>query len=146
MRSGHHEAQVMFHQLGRCLGYRCQRTWTREHPTDGVWLLDSPHLGQDVLPVVALEVAVSEGGKALRGSIATLEIVSPALGVLLVHDQEIRRGLIRAGAIPEAATAHAQRLLASAATDISRSRQRIALWTFAQLCRRTRLVVTNSAA
>jgi hypothetical protein len=135
----------MFEQLGQTLGYRCRRTWTREHPTDGVWLLDTSHLGLDLLPVAALEVAVTEGGKALRGSVATLEIVSPAFGILLVHDQEIRRGLIRAGASPAAATAHVERLLASAAADIGRSRQRIALWTFEQLDRRTRLL-TKSAS
>jgi hypothetical protein len=146
MRSGHNEAQVLFQQLGRQLGYRCRRIWTRAHPTDGVWLLDTLHLGHDVLPVAALEVAVTENGKALRGSIATLEIVSPALGILLIQDHEIRRGLIRAGATPEAATAHIQRLLASATDDIGRSRQRIALWTFEQLQRRTRLTAGHPAA
>jgi hypothetical protein len=74
-------------------------------------------------------VAVTESGKALRGSTATLEIVSPTLGILRIQDQEIGRGLIRAGATPEAATAHVGRLLASAAYDIGRSRQRIALRT-----------------
>jgi len=67
MRRGHHEAQVVFERLG----YRCRRTWTREHPTDGVWLLDTPHLALDQLPVAALEVVVTETGKALRGSIST---------------------------------------------------------------------------
>src|SRR6266508_597833 len=95
MRSGHNEAQAMFQQLERRLGYRCRRTWTQAHPTDGVWLLYTFHLGHDVLPVAALEVAVTETGKPLRGSTATLDIVSPALGILRIQDQEIRRGLIR---------------------------------------------------
>jgi len=90
MRSGHHEAQVLFERLGQQLGYRARRSWTRQYPTDGVWLLDASHVGFDELPVAALEVVVSETGKALRGSISTLEMVSPALGILLVQDQEIR--------------------------------------------------------
>lgn len=146
MRSGHNEAQILFQRLGDRLGYRCRRTWTREHPTDGVWLLDAPHLGHENLPILALEVAVTEGAKALRGSIATLEAVSPALGVLLIQEQEIRRGLIRAGKSPQAATAHANRMLRTAATDISRSRQRIELWTFEQLQRRARVAFNQSAA
>jgi len=146
MRSGHREAQMQFERLGRQLGYRCRRSWTRQHPTDGVWLLDTPQVGFDELPVAALEVVVSETGKALRGSISTLEMVSPALGVLLVQDHEIRRGLIRAGASPEAAAQHVSRLLAAAEADLARCRQRIALWTFDQLQRRTRVTLSRPAA
>jgi hypothetical protein len=146
MRSGHREAQMQFERLGRQLGYRCRRSWTREHPTDGVWLLDTPQVGFDELPVAALEVVVSETGKALRGSISTLEMVSPALGILLVQDHEIRRGLVRAGASPESAAMHLRRLLATTEADLSRSRQRIALWTFDQLQRRTRVTVSRPAA
>jgi hypothetical protein len=145
MRRGHHEAQVLFEQLGCRLGYRCQRTWTRAHPTDGVWLLDTPQVGLDALPVAALEVVVTETGKTLRGSIATLEMVSPALGILLIQDREIRRGLIRSGASPQAATAHVQRLVAAATADIAHSRQRLALWTFDQLERRSHFALNPAA-
>jgi hypothetical protein len=146
MRGGHKEAQELFLRLGQRLGYRSKRTWSREHPTDGVWLLDAPHLGHADLPIVALEVAVTEGAKALRGSIATLEAVSPALGVLLIQEREIRRGLIRSGVAPEVATTHLNGLLRLAAADLSRSRQRIELWTFEQLQRRARLALGQSAA
>jgi len=145
MRRGHHEAQVLFEQMGRRLGFRCQRTWTREHPTDGVWLINPPHLGLDALPVAALEVVVTETGKSLRGSISTLEMVSPALGILLIQDREIRRGLIRSGTSPQAATAHIKRLLAAAAADIARSRQRLVLWTFDELERRGHLTLNPVA-
>jgi hypothetical protein len=136
----------MFEQLGQRLGYGTRRTWTRAHPTDGVWVLDTAAVGHEELPFVALEVIVSESGKSLRGSIATLEIVSPALGVMLVQDEEIRRGQIRAGATPASADRYLERLLAAVAADISRSRQRLALWTFAQLRRRTDVTITHPAA
>ena len=145
MRRGHHEAQVLFERLGSQLGHRTRRTWTRQHPTDGVWLLDTPHLGLDEVPLAALEVVVTETGKALRGSITTLEMVSPALGILLIQDREIRRGLIRSGTSPQTATEHLRRLVAAATADISRSRQRLALWTFDQLERRTQLTLNRAA-
>jgi hypothetical protein len=72
-------------------------------------------------------------------------MVSPALGVLLVQDHEIRRGLIRGGASPEAAATHLSRLLATTEADLTRSRQRIALWTVDKLHRRTRVTLSRPA-
>ena len=58
MRPGHREAQNLFLSTGRRLGFHPKLTWTREYPTDGVWL--TPERGPAVphLPVVALEVVV----------------------------------------------------------------------------------------
>jgi len=140
MRRGHHEAQLLLEQMRSRLGYWVRRTWTRDHPTDGVWVLDTPGL----VPVAALEVVVTETGKALRGSIATLETVSPPSGVL-IKDRETRRGLIRSGATAGAPTDHVARLVSAATADISRSRQRIELWTFDQLNRRAQLTLHPAA-
>ena len=146
MRIGHNEAQVLFRRMGEHLGYKARRSWTREHPTDGVWVLASAHFGYDEVPIAALEVVVTESGKSLRGSIATLEAVSPAVAVLLVQDREIRRGLIRAGASQEQVTRYLGHLMRSAVSDASRSRQRIAVWTFDQMECRARVVLGRSAA
>src|SRR5689334_12840631 len=86
----------MFERVGRQLGYRTRRSWTRALPTDGVWVVNG-HPGLSDLPLVALEVAVSEDPKQTKGSIGTLVEVSPALGLVVVHEEEIRRSLTKKG-------------------------------------------------
>ena len=77
------------------------------------------------LPVVALEVVVSESAKTMKGSMDTLAEVSPALGLLVIHELEIRRGMIRQ--------------MEQAQDRITRHQQRIVVWSFAQLQRRFEL-------
>lgn len=135
MRPGHREAQEMFQAIGSKLGYQARRVWTRERPTDGVWLIRdvSPAIGG--LPVAAVEVVVSESKKSLGGSVATLEAVSPALGVVLLQGEEIRRQMITHGASDEDVNRRINSIR-SAFADLSRSsRQRLELWTFDQLRR-----------
>ena len=133
MRPGHREAQNLFLSTGRRLGFHPKLTWTREYPTDGVWL--TPERGPAVphLPVVALEVVVSESPKSVRGSIATLEAVSPALGVLLIQEEEIRRGLIRRGFNCEEAAERLRRVKEGADAFIRTSRQRLERWSYRRL-------------
>src|SRR5262245_37969586 len=140
MRAGHREAQEMFLAMGRALGYQVRRTWSPELPTDGVWLSPAESGGFGGLPVVALEVIVTEGPKTVKGSIQTLATVSPALGVVCVQDEEIRRGLIRAGASPEDVERRLRRQHEHIETQLARSLHRIELWSFGQLRRRFRLI------
>ena len=70
-------------------------------PTDGVWLLPSSGLYFSEAPAVAVEVSVSEGPKAIKGSIDTLAEVSPALGILVLNEAEIRRCTLVRGTQPD---------------------------------------------
>jgi hypothetical protein len=138
MRYGHKEAQRLFDELGNGLGYETRRSFSRAYPTDGVWLVRTGRPYGE-LPFVALEVVVSEGAKSTRGSISTLELVSPALGVILIQEEEIRRGLIARGADSETV----ERKLAQQSERVhelaARSRQRLQIWNMEQLRRQHRL-------
>jgi len=135
----------MFEQLGKAKGYRTRRSWTRSHPTDGVWL-NSGHdtLGLGDLPVAAIEVLVTEGAKSSRGSLATLTAVSPSVGILLVHEEEIRRGMLRKSINPAAINAVIEARHADLLDAANRTPQRIVIWTFSQLRRHFELATANS--
>lgn len=114
------------------MGYETRLTFTREWPTDGVWLQGGefgPLRGQ---PIVAVEVVVSESKKVRSGSVATLEYVSPLLGVILVQDEEIRRRLSRTKS-PERVEAELRRLVETMQAATAGSRQRIEVWTMSML-------------
>jgi hypothetical protein len=140
LRIGHAEAQAMFHHMGRVLEYTVSKTWTRDLPTDGVWLSGPGHIGIGRLPVVALEVVVTESPKQVRGSIATLTAVSPALGILLLQEEEIRRGLIRKGVEAVEIERRLARQQSQVEDQINRSQQRLELWSYARLRRRYEVV------
>jgi len=137
MTPGHREAQAMFDALGRKLGMKAKHSFSRSYPTDGVWYSDSQP-GFPEAPVAAIEVIVSESRKTVRGSLLTLEVVSPAVGILLVHEDEIRRRLVRAGCDPEVAARRVSAINAHAADLAQASRQRVEVWSFAGLVRRYR--------
>lgn len=89
---------------------------------------------------------MSESPKTLRGSIVTLECISPSLAVVLVHEEEIRRQALRR-ALPVSAALRKTQLLSEEAADLAaRSRQHIEVWTFAQLQRRVRQTATRTIA
>lgn len=131
MREAHRITQEMLLAIGRASGHEARRSFTTSLPADAVWLRWDP-IGQE-LPIAAFEVAVSEGPKALRGSITTLEQISPALGVLVLHDSELRRSLARKGfdATTIASRIEGRRRIAQEAA--STSRQRIEIWTDAKV-------------
>jgi hypothetical protein len=129
----------MFERLGQALGYTTRRTWTRELPTDGVWLLPESGLYFAEMPAVAIEVAVSEGPKAVKGSIDTLAELSPALGVLLINELEIRRGELRKGVPAEDIERRLEHRTAAARDRSARHQQRIEIWSYADLRRRYQL-------
>lgn len=136
MTTGHRRAQLLWDKLGRNLGYRPARSAGATHPTDGVWLPAASGPRFAAVPIAAVEVIVSESRKTLRGSIVTLECVSPALAVVVIHEQEIRRRTIRRGLTPAVADRQVELLTEQAKTLAGQSRQRIEVWTFARLARR----------
>lgn len=131
MRAGHRAAQRMFEELGRSQGFMPRRTFSATLPTDGVWFHHRGFI--ESLPVVAIEVVASETQKVMKGSIHTLELVSPALGVLLIEDEEIWRKRIRNGATEAQAASYVAHLIDTASALVKRSRQRIEVWTVSHL-------------
>ena len=96
------------------------------------------------VPIAAVEVIVSESRKTLRGSIVTLECVSPALAVVVIHEQEIRSPAIRHGMTPAVAARQVELLTEQAKSLAAQSRQRIEVWSFDRLARR--VDATSSSA
>lgn len=129
----------MFEGMGRALGYTVRRSWTRELPTDGVWLLPGVGVLLPQAPAVALEVAVTEGPKALKGSLDTLAEVSPALGILVINDTEIRRGQLREGIEVNVIEERLAAKVTTVRDRISRMQQRIEVWSYGQLRLKYRL-------
>jgi hypothetical protein len=144
MKTGHADAQYMFLAIGKALHYRTRLTWSRELPTDGVWLLPGDGYLLPEAPAVALEVAVSEGPKAIKGSIDTLAEVSPALGVLVINEDEIRRGALRNDVPTTSVERGIENRIAAACDRVSRHQQRIEIWSFKQLTCRYRLATGES--
>lgn len=143
MRRGHRDAQTAFLELGRALGYSPARTFSTRYPTDGVWYLKARDDISDGLPVAAIEVVVSESPKTMRGSVGVLEAVSPALGVLLIQEDDIARRLRRSGFDEDAVRRHLSQF-SNRALDLAASvHQRVEVWTYSQLVRRHQLAVTN---
>jgi len=139
MTLGHARAQRLFQELGNALGYRASLIWTPRLPTDGVWLTRTDNGGIGVVPVAALEVIVSEGAKSMRGSIAVLSNVSPALGVLLIQEDEIRRRLIRKGHPELRVEQSIERQTEWLGAEIQKAQQRLVIWTYAELARRHKM-------
>jgi hypothetical protein len=109
-------------------------------PADGVWLRpEDPCVGLPEFPVAAVEIVVSALGKTLVGSVSTLELIAPALAVVMVADDEVLRSAVRSG-MREADVAALLTAVHSRLDGlISRSRQRFEIWTTEQLRRRVLL-------
>jgi len=129
----------MFLELGKALGFDTRKTWSRALPSDGVWLVSASEYLLPPLPVVALEVAVSEGPKQIKGSIDTLSEISPALAVLVINEVEIRRGALRRGVDVATVERQLKAKIDNARDRIARSQQRFELWSYKQLQRRYEL-------
>ncbi|WP_147446795.1 hypothetical protein [Corallococcus sp. CA047B] len=123
----------MFLELGTTHGFDARRSFSRQHPTDGVWLTPRSHGEEGGILVAAIEVVASESPKTILGSIATLEIVSPALGIVLLEEEEIARRMIAAGESRESVDRYLNRLAESIDLQIKRSRQRLQRWTVESL-------------
>jgi hypothetical protein len=123
----------MFLELGRTLGLDVRRIYRPSLPTDGVWLVKSRFEGTCDLPLVAMEVPVTESPKTLRGSIATLEAVSPALAFVVVNEEEIRRRLIAQGESGAFADTEIIKIRGLLEEAVSRSKHRFSIWSIAYL-------------
>ncbi|MEA2682181.1 MAG: hypothetical protein QOK05_509 [Chloroflexota bacterium] len=124
----------MFAAVGERLGFSVRRTWAQNRPTDGVWVIESKGAVRP-LPVVALEVIVSEGLKSARGSVQTLAAVSPALGVLLLQEEEIARRLMRRGLSRSGAEYRVAQQRDALGVELGTQRQRLEIWSFEYLRR-----------
>ena len=133
MRLGHRRAQDMFLEIGTRHGFDVRRSFAVAFPGDGVWVLPRAHGQFAGLPVVALEVVVSETPKTVLGSIATLERIGPSLGVLLIHEVEIGRRLVAGGATRDEVEAYMGRTAARVDAHLASARHRIERWSFAKL-------------
>jgi hypothetical protein len=127
----------MFEEIGRRLGFEVRRTFSEMLPTDGVWFLkvtDGVVISEQ-LPVVAIEVVVSEGPKAIQGDITILERVSPALGIIVLHEGEIRRRLLAKRTPIDVIDNEIARMRLMLAELVQSSRQRIEVWSAENLRR-----------
>jgi hypothetical protein len=138
MRSAHREAQDLFAAVGIRIGFDVRRNFTNATPTDGVWLLRSPLQRLNGTPIVAMEVPITESMKSLRGSISTLEAVSPSVAVLLVHDEDMRRRMIARGVAEDVADRDVASVGERIKSLISSSRQRFEIWSVGDLRRHFR--------
>ena len=132
MTPRHRSAQDMLIEMGDVQGYTTTKTFTKETPGDAVWLVPvgeaAPGEPGGLVPVLAAEVVVSEGKKSIRGSISTLEDISPAVGVIVVHTDEVVASRIRRGIKPVAARRDADQKLELARRLAAKSRQRVEVW------------------
>lgn len=130
--------------MAKHLGFDYRKTWTQPLPTDGVWVTRGDGIVIPVLPVVALEVVVTEGAKSIRGTADVLSEVSPSLGLIVVDEEEIRRALASRGLDldrVDSEIAHKRDLAAAAAR---RADQRIEVWSKAQLTRAYQLITGDA--
>jgi hypothetical protein len=80
--------QAKLIEIGDVLGYETRRTYKKSAAGDAVWLdRRGGRIGKDSLPVVAFKLLTFETAKEIREAIATLQAISPALGVLVVINE-----------------------------------------------------------
>jgi hypothetical protein len=80
--------QAKLIEIGDALGYETRRTYRKSVPGDAVWLdRRGGRIGAESLPVVAFKLLTFETAKEIREAIATLQAISPALGVLVVIEE-----------------------------------------------------------
>jgi hypothetical protein len=133
MTPGHADAQRMFFEVGKALGYQPRRTFSKALPTDGVWLALNGIARFQEVPIAAIEVVASEGLKTWRGSLATLEAVSPAVAFLLLQEEEVRRRMSRAGASASRIERVIHRTLNQMRDAAAQTRQRVEVYTMENL-------------
>lgn len=129
MKPGHKHSQQIFFEMGKILGYKPKKSFTAELPTDGIWTVQHPLNLMDKLPVAAIEVVVSESPKTIRGSVRTLEDVSPLLAIILIHEGEItRRNIIKGGTL-ETSLEKIEAIHNMLVQEVLMSQQRFEIWT-----------------
>ena len=140
MKISHKKAQEMFMDIGKDQGFRYTPTFSHEYPTDGVWWVDAPLMGEEQVPIAAIEVANSEDAKRIKGSLFILAEVSPSFGIMMINDDDIRRRLTRMGKTQNAIDRLIKQNIVNIKSYASRFQQRIVVWTYGQLKYRHSLV------
>jgi len=85
----HREIQRKLLAIGEALGYRSRRSFKKHAMGDAVWLDGrSKRYTGEMLPVAAFEILSFETKKEILDCIMTLQSISPALGVLVVLEEE----------------------------------------------------------
>ena len=80
--------QAKLMEIGDALGYETRRSFKKSAAGDAVWLDHrGGRIGTDSLPVVAFKILTFETAKEIREAIATLQAISPSLGVLVVVEE-----------------------------------------------------------
>ncbi len=80
--------QAKLIEIGDALGYETRRSYKKSAAGDTVWLdRRGERIGVESLPVVAFKLLTFETAKEIREAIATLQAISPALGVLVVIEE-----------------------------------------------------------
>jgi len=75
-------------EIGDALGYETRRSYRKSAAGDAVWLdRRGGRFAADSLPVVAFKLLTFETAKEIREAIATLQAISPALGVVVVIEE-----------------------------------------------------------
>ena len=79
------EYQAKILEVGRALGYECRKSFKKSAMGDAVWLdRASRRYASSLLPTVAFKLLTFETAKEIQEAIMTLQIISPALGVLAI--------------------------------------------------------------
>lgn len=89
MSPKHREYQKKLLEIGEALGYESRRSFRKSAMGDAVWLEPaSAKYARALLPVVAFKVLSFETAKEIREALMTLQTISPALGVLVVLEED----------------------------------------------------------
>lgn len=128
MKYGHKQLQNYFQKMGANLGYTTKKVFNKHIHTDGVWMIPHPLNKTMQIPLVAIEVIVSENPKIIRGSIRILEEVSPVLAIVVVHESEMINYFFNKGLSLVAAKHRVEILKEFIFEEIKKSSQRFELW------------------
>ena len=88
----HEEIREKLLQIGEALGYESRSSFRKDAMGDAIWLdRKGKRFAGRSLPTVAFEVLTFETAREIRDCIMTLQIIGPALGILVIVEEEYAR-------------------------------------------------------
>ena len=85
----HEEIREKLLQIGEALGYESRSSFRKDAMGDAIWLdRRGKRFAGRSLPTVAFEVLTFETTREIRDCIMTLQIIGPALGILVIVEEE----------------------------------------------------------
>ncbi len=85
----HEEYRRKILEIGEALGYKVRRSFSKHSRGDAVWIDPrSMRLFKKGLPAIAFEILTFELYREIKDCIMNLQSISPALGVLVVIEDE----------------------------------------------------------